>query len=76
VNRRELLRAMVYGVPLMTVSQELADLLSPKRTIFLPPRLPVMYPTFTAYGAVPYDEWEDSGLSIMGVQLYFHRVVV
>jgi hypothetical protein len=50
MNRRELLQAMACGVPLMAVSEELADLLSPKRTIFLPAREPLLvwtvYPAF------------------------------
>jgi hypothetical protein len=37
MNRRLFLQALGAGVSLVAVSQELADLLSPKKTIFLPP---------------------------------------
>lgn len=38
MNRRGFLQALALGVPMMAVSQEIADLLTPERVIFLPPK--------------------------------------
>lgn len=38
MNRRQLLRGALFGLPLIAAPGALVDLLAPKRTIFLPPK--------------------------------------
>lgn len=37
MNRRSFLRSLMYATPAIAIGTELAELLSPRRTIFLPP---------------------------------------